>query len=74
MIAHLFYIDKINKEINEKKDSMEAIIEKRTKKLISMNKNLKDVNTTKDKFVAIASHELRTPLTVIRSYSSMMLN
>lgn len=35
-------------------------------------KKLKDIDTMKDDFVAMASHELRTPLTAVRGYADIL--
>lgn len=49
-------------------------LEKTTKRLDEVNKQLESLDKLKDEFVSITSHELRTPMTAIKSYTWMVLN
>lgn len=43
------------------------------KLLQKRNKELQEINRTKDEFVALASHQLRTPATAVKQYLGMVL-
>jgi signal transduction histidine kinase len=45
---------------------------KRAEQILENNKQLKDLNELKNKFLGIASHDLRNPLYLIRSFSEIL--
>ena len=48
-------------------------LELQNKKIESAYEKLKEIDTNKDNFLAIASHELRTPMTIIKWYADLFL-
>ena len=52
---------------------LEQRVNSATKELRATNRQLIELDTTKDEFVSMASHQLRTPLTSIKGYLSMVL-
>jgi PAS domain S-box-containing protein len=57
---------KLNLELEQK-------VKARTEELSQAYIGLKQLDKTKDEFLALVSHELRTPLTSIRSFSEILL-
>lgn len=47
---------------------------KREEQILENNKQLKELNELKNKFLGIASHDLRNPLYLIRSFSEILKN
>ncbi len=54
-------------------DSLEQIVQERTKELETANRSLGDADRLRRRFFADISHELRTPLTVIRGEAEIAL-
>lgn len=48
------------------------LTEKENLQLRSDNVRLEELNSIKEKFIAITNHELRTPLTIIKGYTDLM--
>ncbi len=70
--AHLQNYLHLRREVTEKQN-LEKIIEERTQELVEINRELSEVNQSKDDFMATVSHELRTPLTSIIGHSEYLL-
>ncbi len=66
----LYYNKNLKREIKEKTESLI----KKTSALRLSNKKLKELDKTKDNFLAMASHELRTPITIIKGYTDFLLS
>jgi len=61
------------RNVHEKKKA-EDKTEQRRKELEKINKELKDREEIKSKFISNVSHDLRTPLTSIQGYSDLLSN
>ncbi|MCH8209310.1 MAG: PAS domain S-box protein, partial [Nitrospinae bacterium] len=61
------------KELNQYRNNLEVLVEKRTSDLNGANKKLMEANDLKNKFLGIASHDLRNPLYIIQSLSEALL-
>ncbi|MFA4996342.1 MAG: ATP-binding protein [Patescibacteria group bacterium] len=61
-------IKSIQHEIKQRQD-----LEKLAKKLDQANKDLEELDETKDNFLSMASHELNTPIAAILGYLSMII-
>ncbi len=64
---------KSEKELNQYRDNLEDLVEKRTSDLNRANKKLIEANDLKNEFLGIASHDLRNPLYIIQSLSEVLL-
>ncbi len=58
----------LNKELRKKS----AELQKATDQLITANKQLHDIDQTKDEFLYTVTHELRTPITSIRAMAEIV--
>jgi len=56
---------KINEDLLRLNQHLEKRVLERTEELEQLNHALKDLNLSKDKFVAVISHDLRNPLSVL---------
>ncbi|MGB4767646.1 MAG: ATP-binding protein [Candidatus Saccharimonas sp.] len=61
-------------EVRDLNENLERRVELATKELRASNKQLIEMDATKDEFVSMASHQLRTPLTSVKGYISMVLD
>lgn len=61
-------------EVRDLNEHLEARINAATRELRASNKQLLEMDVTKDEFVSMASHQLRTPLTSVKGYISMVLD
>lgn len=52
--------------------SLEATVRSRTRELQQANERLKQLDTAKTEFLAMANHELRNPLTAVRGFSETL--
>lgn len=59
---------KLRREITNKQEE----IEKAYEEILTQNKELKDLDKMKDKFIALTSHELRTPLSAMVATSEVL--
>ncbi len=59
---------KLRREITNKQEE----IEKAYDEILTQNKELKDLDKMKDKFIALTSHELRTPLSAMVATSEVL--
>ena len=64
---------RVEKELDQYRNNLEDLVEKRTSDLNRTNKELIESNNLKNKFLGIASHDLRNPLFVIQSFSEVLL-
>jgi signal transduction histidine kinase len=64
---------KMEKELKNANEHLEARIAERTKELTESNVKLKDADRVQSMFLANMSHELRTPLNAIIGFSGLML-
>ncbi|WP_026897864.1 hybrid sensor histidine kinase/response regulator [Daejeonella oryzae] len=55
----------INDELIRLNQGLEKRVSERTQELEELNKELKDLNLSKDKFLSVISHDLRNPLTAL---------
>ncbi len=51
-------------QIRQHSEELEIIIKERTQKLVAANKQLKNLNSLKDDFIANITHDFRSPLTI----------
>jgi len=63
---------KAERELNNYRLHLEAMVKERTRALEEANKELVRLSQVKSDFVSMVSHELRTPLTPIREAMSLM--
>ncbi|MEX0895520.1 MAG: ATP-binding protein [Patescibacteria group bacterium] len=71
--AVAFQNAKAYEEIRRFNVTLEEEVERATKKLVTANHKLQQLDKLKDEFVSIASHELRTPMVSIKNYLWMAL-
>jgi len=64
---------KMEKELKDANENLEARIIERTKELTDSNTKLKEAERVQTMFIANMSHELRTPLNAIIGFSGLML-
>lgn len=60
-------------QIRDFNEGLQRKISRATKELRASNRQLMEMDATKDEFVSMASHQLRTPLTSVKGYISMVL-
>lgn len=65
----LFVIHSRLRRLKLQKMRIEKIVEERTKELSEVNKKLRKVNETKEKFLTIISHDIKNPLAAAQSVS-----
>lgn len=63
----------IEKELEEYRQNLERIIDRRTSELLAVNRQLTEAGQARDRFLANMSHELRTPLNSIIGFTDLML-
>ncbi len=68
MFQDVTYQKKLQREINQK----QAEIRLAHEELIKQNKQLKDLDLAKDRFIALTTHELRTPLSAMIATSEVL--
>jgi two-component system sensor histidine kinase BarA len=61
-------------QLKEYRNNLERKVEERTRELEMVNRELKDMDETRMKFIGIASHELKTPLTAIKANIDFILS
>lgn len=66
------YIANQNNELNNYKENLEKIIEKRTKELILAKEKAEESDRLKSAFLSNISHEIRTPLNAINGFSQII--
>ncbi len=75
-IVKPFLKDKILDAIEKSSKSIlnEKFAEKSKQQLASSEKELRELNQTKDKFFSIIGHDVKTPVSTIASYSSLLVD
>jgi len=75
-IVKPFLKDKLLEEIQKAAKSIlnEKFAEQSKQQLASSEKELRELNNTKDKFFSIIGHDVKTPVSTIASYSSLLVD
>ena len=63
----------IELELEEYRQNLERIIDRRTSELLEVNRELTEAGQARERFLANMSHELRTPLNSIIGFTDLML-
>jgi len=63
----------IETELEEYRQNLERIIDRRTSELLDVNRQLTEAGQARERFLANMSHELRTPLNSIIGFTDLML-
>ena len=61
-------------QLKDSRMDLERKVEERTRELEKANRELKEMDETKLKFIGIASHELKTPLTAVKANIGFILS
>jgi signal transduction histidine kinase len=61
-------------EVRDLNSTLKQRVENATRDLRDSNRQLQELDKTKDEFISMASHQLRTPLTSIKGYLDMVLD
>ena len=64
-VANLLRTRALHKQLQQRRESLEVAVDRRTRELEGANRRLAELMRSKDEFVASVSHELRTPLSVV---------
>jgi len=64
----------MTQQLKEFRANLERKVEERTRELEKANRELKEMDETKLKFIGVASHELKTPLTAVKANIGFMLS
>jgi signal transduction histidine kinase/ligand-binding sensor domain-containing protein len=75
LMAQTEYLDAVNKELKEKQDKVESqakILAVQTEALRKSNRDLKQLNSTKDRLFSIIAHDLLNPFTSIMGLSELL--
>jgi signal transduction histidine kinase len=61
-------------QLKDSRMDLERKVEERTRELEKANRELKEMDETKLKFIGVASHELKTPLTAVKANIGFILS
>ncbi len=64
---------RIERELEGYRTDLEQIIDRRTRELLKINRELTDAKAAREEFFANVSHELRTPLNAIIGFTQILL-
>ncbi|MDA3953025.1 MAG: HAMP domain-containing sensor histidine kinase [Bacteroidales bacterium] len=70
-ITMYYFVGLLNRTIREL-EANSVLIEKQTTELEIKNKDLKNINITKDKFLSILAHDLKNPFSTIVGFANLL--
>ncbi|MBS2098278.1 sensor histidine kinase [Carboxylicivirga linearis] len=76
LLTQAEYLDNLNKLLEERQAQLEQqsrILSEKSDELVSSNKRLKELNTTKDRLFSIIAHDLISPFNTILGMSELLM-